>query len=290
VEVIVMRRWHVLALAALATGSLVVVGTSAAAEAGPAASAAQSSAERTGHRGRGGGALYFAVSCGFSHRNQDDPIVYPREPGRSHDHTFFSNTSTNASSTLASLRAAGTTCNIRFDTAAYWVPTLFVNGNAVRPNGITVYYVRRTVEPVRAFPAGLKIIAGSAAARSPQSQQVTAWSCGSLRNTSSSVPTCFVGRGSGLSLLVNFPSCWDGRNLDSANHQSHMAYATNGVCPVSHPVEVPGLLFVVRYPVAGGPNTELASGGRFSGHGDFVNAWNQQALEKLVDVYLNRFQ
>jgi hypothetical protein len=288
--VIIMKRWHVLALAALAAGSLVGAGVATAADAGTASSSVQRSAERTGHRGRGGGALYFAVSCGFSHRNQDDPIVYPRQPGRSHDHTFFANTSTNASSTPASLRAAGTTCNLRFDTAAYWVPTLFANGNAVRPNGITVYYVRRTVEPVRAFPAGLKIVAGNAAARSPQSQQVTAWSCGSLRNTSSDVPTCPVGGRFGLNLLVNFPSCWDGRNLDSANHQSHMAYATNGFCPTSHPVEVPGLLFEVRYPVAGGPNAELASGGQFSGHGDFVNAWNQQALVKLVNGYLNRFR
>jgi hypothetical protein len=281
-----MRRWQALALSLVVAVPLVAVGSGSAA------------GERTSHGGRGGGgALYFAVSCGFSHRNQDDPIVHPRHPGHSHDHTFFANTSTNAFSTAASLRRAGTTCNIRFDTAAYWVPTLFVSGQAIRPTGATVYYVRRTVDSVRAFPAGLKIVAGSAQARSPQSSRVTGWSCGSLRDTSSSVPTCAdetrfggFGRRGELQLLINFPSCWNGRDLDSANHQSHMAYATNGACPASHPVEVPGLLFAIRYPVAGGPNVELASGGQFSGHGDFFNAWNQQVLEGLVDRYLNRFR
>jgi hypothetical protein len=40
--------------------------------------------------------------------------------------------------------------------------------------------------------------------------------------------------------------------------------------------------------VTGGPNAELSSGGDFSGHADFVNAWNQPTLERLVDRYLNR--
>jgi Domain of unknown function (DUF1996) len=288
------RCWQALTLSLVVAVSLVAAGTGTA---GGLGTAVQAGGARTGHGGGGGGALYFAVACGFSHRNQDDPIVHARHPGMSHDHTFFSNTSTDAFSTVASLRQSGTTCNIRFDTAAYWVPTLFVNGNPVRPTGATIYYVRRTVDPVRAFPAGLKVVAGNAQARSPQSSRVTAWSCGSLRDTSSSVPTCAdelgfgrFGKRGGLQLLINFPSCWNGRTLDSADHQSHMAYAANGVCPASHPVEVPGLLFAVRYPVAGGPNVELASGGQFSGHGDFFNAWNQSVLEGLVGRYLNRFR
>lgn len=37
-----------------------------------------------------------------------------------------------------------------------------------------------------------------------------------------------------------FPSCWDGTNLDSADHKSHMAFPAigdynGGVCPQSHP-------------------------------------------------------
>src|ERR671919_937136 len=147
-----MRRWFIVLLLGVGAATTAAV---AAADTRPAG----------GDRGggqifRGGG--YFAVACGFSHRNQDDPIVFPGQRGRSHDHTYFGNTATNASSTPASLRAAGeTTCRLRADTAAYWAPTLYVRGNAVEPRGAVVYYVRRTIAPVQAFPANLEIIAGS---------------------------------------------------------------------------------------------------------------------------------
>lgn len=240
-----------------------------------------------GDRGRGGyRALYFAISCGFSHMNRDDAIVYPRRPGLSHHHTYFGNTTTAASSTPASLRAAGSTsCRLRADTAAYWVPTLMVGGDEVEPLRATVYYVRRTLDQVQAFPAGLKMIAGNAAASTAQSRSITFWSCGG-RGVSSSVPAC--GLGQSLRLQVNYPNCWNGRTLDSTNHKSHMAYSVEGVCPASHSVEVPALTLVVRYPVSGGAGTMLASGGQLSAHADFINAWDQDTLEGLVDRYLNR--
>lgn len=36
-----------------------------------------------------------------------------------------------------------------------------------------------------------------------------------------------------------FYSCWDGVNVDSADHKSHVAYPTGASCPTSHPVQVP---------------------------------------------------
>lgn len=44
-------------------------------------------------------------------------------------------------------------------------------------------------------------------------------------------------------------SCWDGKNLDSADHMSHMSYPasgtfeTQGPCPDTHPVPVPQLMY-----------------------------------------------
>jgi hypothetical protein len=230
---------------------------------------------------------YFAVLCGFSHFNQDDPIVFPNQPGRSHDHTYFGNSSTNASSTPASLRASGqSTCRPRADTAAYWAPTLFVRGTPAAPRYAVAFYLRRTIDPVRPFPPGLKVIAGNAAARAPQDARVTVWSCGG-RGVSSSVPTCLPGGRSALRLQVSFPNCWDGRRLDSADHKSHMAYSSGGRCPGTHPVAVPALTLLIQYRVAGGAGAELASGGQFSAHADFVNAWDQRILAALVDRYLN---
>src|SRR5213596_3241356 len=96
----------------------------------------------------------FFSNCRFSHITTNDPIVHPREPGRSHSHTFFGNTSTDAYSTLASLRAAGSTCAARGDTAAYWVPTLYANGREVRPAKAQFYYVLRGYGEMRPFPPG----------------------------------------------------------------------------------------------------------------------------------------
>jgi hypothetical protein len=231
----------------------------------------------------------FVSSCRFSHRRGDDPIVFPGRPGLSHDHTFVGNTSTNAFSTLRSLRAAGTTCRRNGDTAAYWVPTLVLDGLAVEPRGATIYYRRRTLEPVRPFPAGLKMIAGNSRATAPQDLRVAFWNCGAQAGLrpSASVPTCAGGRLTELRLHVNFPNCWDGVHLDSQDHQRHMAYSMGGHCPSTHPVAVPAISLIFRYPVAGGAAVALSSGGQYSGHADFFNAWQQATLASLVQGCLN---
>src|SRR4051794_15498776 len=81
----------------------------------------------------------FIVHCAFSHRAMDDPIVHPGMPGAAHSHDFFGNTTTNAYSTLQSLRAGSTTCDIPGDTAAYWMPTVYDGGIAIQPQRVTVY-------------------------------------------------------------------------------------------------------------------------------------------------------
>jgi Domain of unknown function (DUF1996) len=236
----------------------------------------------------------FVENCLFSHRASDDPIVFPGQAGASHDHTFVGNRSTSASSTHDSLRAASTTCRRKADTAAYWVPTLFAGGTAVLPDGATVYYRRPTVAEVEPFPDNLRMIAGNAKATSPQDPRVTFWNCGIAGGVprSSTIPTCPNARGSFLRLHIRFPSCWNGTTLDSADHQSHMAYAMRGACPTTHPVALPAIELIVRYrtlpgQALGASTLELSSGGQLSAHGDFLNAWRPQALERLVDGCLN---
>ena len=232
----------------------------------------------------------FTSFCKFSHRNFDDMIVYPGRPGLSHDHTYVGNKSTNAHSTLASLRKAHTTCHRNADTAAYWIPTLLdPAGNPVTPTRAVIYYRRRTVQPAAPFPAGLRMIAGNSMAMSPQPLGTVSWSCsfsGSHPMTAS-MPTCPPGRRTMLAFHVSFPNCWNGRDLDSTDHKSHMSYATNGVCPSSHPIEVPTISLTLRYPVRGGKGFQLASGGQYTGHADFVNSWNQTELKRLVAHCLN---
>lgn len=229
----------------------------------------------------------FVVVCRFSHRAPDDPIVFPGRPEMSHDHTFFGSVSTDAFSTPDSLRQTPTSCLHAEDTAAYWAPTLIADNRAVTPVLATVYYRRRTVARVRPFPPGLQIVAGDQNATAPQSLGVVFWACGDEDGVArtSTVPACTAPRS--LHLHVRFPDCWDGRRRDSVDHKQHMAYSARGACPSSHPVAVPSLSIVIRYPVAGGPEVELSSRGQLSGHADFVNSWNQRGLERRVAACLN---
>ncbi|OJT05575.1 hypothetical protein TRAPUB_3588 [Trametes pubescens] len=68
---------------------------------------------------------------------------------------------------------------------------------------------------------------------------------------------------------VFFPSCWDGVNLDSADHKSHMAYPiqnyNSGDCPASHPVHLVSLFYemlvsVDQFPYTGAGTWVLANG------------------------------
>jgi hypothetical protein len=231
----------------------------------------------------------FVENCRYSHQAPDDPIVYPGKPGASHQHTFVGNSTTDAFSSFGSLRSGETTCMRADDTAAYWVPALYQGTTEILPVAATVYYRRGTLGEVNTFPNNLRMIAGDAKATSPQGMRITFWSCGvaSGVDRSAEVPTCPDTRGSFLRLHIRFPECWDGRRLDSADHKSHMAYATRAGCPSTHPVEVPQITQIYRYRTRGGEGFSLASGGVYSAHADFVNAWSPGALRKLVEGCLN---
>ena len=269
-------------LAALAAvGSAIAAVTVTAALGGTTAPAKSTLARFAG--------VNFVSTCRFVHFLPDDPIVYPGQPGKSHDHTFVGNASTDANSTLASLRAAGTTCRLEADRAAYWMPTLIVDGQPVTPLGATIYYRRNTTARVHAFPPGFKLIAGDSKATAPQGRQITFWNCGVASSVppSDAPPVCPSARGQELRLHVNFPSCWDGTSLDSADHKSHVVYPTGGACPADHPVAVPAITLVYRYPISGDHEFALSSGGVDSAHADFFNAWTQPVLTRLVNFCLN---
>ena len=167
----------------------------------------------------------FHVECPFHHFKADDPIVYPRQPGQSHMHAFFGNKSTDAFSTYRSLRRARTNCGKRGDKGAYWMPAVFKNGHRVKPTDGDFYYRART-EPlgaIRAFPKGLKIIAGDHDATRPQSTKVIGWSC--FRSAGTERPRMRDCGQADVKVLIHFPSCWDGLRTDSNDHMSHMAYS-----------------------------------------------------------------
>jgi hypothetical protein len=234
----------------------------------------------------------FQVACRSSHANFDDPIVYPGKVGAAHHHDFFGNRTTNAFSTRKSLRGQATTCSRPGDKAAYWTPSLYNNGKRVKPDRLIAYYRTsgiKDVKTIKPFPAGLRMIAGDAkaTAANPQPTQYINWKCGDgLDGTAKPPASC----GNLLRLRVEFPNCWDGQNLDSANHKSHMTYAPSSGrgCPSSHPVEVPSLHLNFYWKVSGPlSGVKLSSGGVHSAHADFFNSWKQRAQRRLVRQCLN---
>jgi uncharacterized protein DUF1996/F5/8 type C domain-containing protein len=230
----------------------------------------------------------FLADCPASHRLPDDPIVFPGLPGASHMHSFFGSLVTNANTTVNDLINANSNCNPSIDKSSYWIPTFYNNDVPVEPTTGVFYYLGEGVSDAliaqtQPFPLGLRIVAGNAKATGPDDNTISRWSCLGAGDAGSSHDFVTCPAGSMLESYLDFPHCWDGKNLDSADHKSHMAYPVNNACPASHPVVVPKLRQVMRYPVNG--NTagfRLASGRGYTMHGDFFNAWPVDELARRV--------
>jgi hypothetical protein len=216
------------------------------------------------------GRAVWSVKCNISH-SAPDPIVFPAQLGRSYVHDFFGNVSVTADMTTSSLLKADSSClngMNEVDKSAYGTPALMHNGRVVKgppaEHRIDAYFsVSDKPLPVRSMPVGLRMIAGNPMARSPQPTGIVHYNClrypqgDQVTQSSAAIPTCPAG--SYLSATVVFPSCWDGRNLDSRNHKSHMAYPVKGNCPLSRSVRLPTLAIRVQWKTARGiPSSQLA--------------------------------
>jgi len=268
--------WRRVAFPLSLAAAIAVAGLAAASL--PAAPSARESSLQLAPNFPGG--PYYALGCSSSHRNNDDAIVYPGQPGKSHNHTYIGNRSVNADTTPASLLGGRTSCESDFDSSAYWVPTLFTGREDVEPLTAIVYYVNRSNERISAPPRGIVMLAGNSLATARQPKGIVSWSCGEVggRPRFAAIPTCRAD--SMLQLQATFPDCWDGRRLDSPDHRQHVKYAVRGVCPASHPVALPTIVLIVLYPPV--PRGSQVASGTFAAHADFMNGWDQAELERLV--------
>jgi len=234
----------------------------------------------------------FRTVCKYSHMASDDPIVFPNQPGMSHLHTFFGNTGTNASSTASSLLTTGnSTCRGgTVNRTAYWVPSMIDTrtGAPLKPSDSHFYYKNgvKEIKPssVRLMPDGLRMIAGDPKNAEPVGPFY--YNCKGGGNVKE-IPNCPVGVD--LYQNITFPQCWDGVNLDSPDHKSHMAYHTKGVCPTTHPVILPEVTFRIVYAVteANAPRAWRLSSDTYdrrlpagySSHGDWFNGWKRDVSD-----------
>lgn len=94
----------------------------------------------------------------------------------------------------------------------------------------------------------------------------------------------------GIRAEIIFPSCWDGKNLDSDDHKSHLAFPTfiqDGQCPDTHPVYLPILFYETIWQTnafAGVPGSFVFANGDPTGYGyhaDFIAAWDDGVQEDV---------
>lgn len=249
----------------------------------------------------GDGMGAFRSVCTTSHYNRDDSLIFPGQVGRAHLHGYFGNTLSTANSTPESIRTTGnSTCRGGIaNRSTYWVPAIIdtANGNIVKMDHADVYYktgyrgVRN--QDVKPLPDGLRMIAGDASASTEQTWGPATFQCGDGAKQFSFPASC---RESKVIVEMQFPQCWDGRNLTAPDHKSHMAYARGG-CPASHPVPLPEITYVMHFPIPSGSNTSnwrLASdnyaGGKggYSMHGDWINGWLPGLSKVWVENVINK--
>jgi hypothetical protein len=177
-----------------------------------------------------------------------------------------------------------TSCSFSEDFSNYWTAVLYFrarNGTFKRVpqivsegltgiGGITVYYIPTPSNQtlVTAFRPGFRMLAGDAAGMSPGSARKVCHRCMPVSGDNSNL-NCANPDGEtlpkamcpgGMRSIITFPTCWDGVNLDSPDHKSHVTYTAlgsgdidvgpTGSCPASHPVVIPQVMYEVMWDVS----------------------------------------
>ena len=258
----------------------------------------------------------FRFLCPPSHISYDDPIVHPGAPGANeHLHIFFGNTKTDADSTYQSLRTSGDgTCRNALNRSAYWQPAMLGKNTAgqdvvVVEEFTDFYYKRRPANDPDAegipvpLPRGLRFVFGGIdqparfkCISADQKHNVTDW----LPTLQQALSLCSAGEH--LDMAQSTPECWDGKNIDSADHRSHLVFllrdANTGkeFCPSTHPYLIPRLHFQRFFTIRPDDITStwhLSSDmpgdtPGSSAHADYIMAWNDKVMDRWMAACINK--
>jgi len=256
---------------------------------------------------RGASRGTFVARCGKNennHNNPDNFIVAPGvQNGAHHLHDYVGNLTAGADSTNESLQASGTTCALNDKSTYYW-PVIRVRdaqgngapdatnphnfGTVLKPRTVTLQFRGNAKAKVVAMPDFLRDITGDAKASVNGGANGNAkWSCTGFANRfTTKYPIC--PQGSRVLRQLDFASCWDGKNFDSANHRTHIVFPDkSGACP-ANTQPVPALRMTLTYDVPAGPVFAVdgfpeVRHNPSTDHGDFVNVMPAATMKRVVD-------
>ncbi|WP_432135676.1 MULTISPECIES: DUF1996 domain-containing protein [unclassified Streptomyces] len=198
----------------------------------------------------------FSTSCGVNankNYNTDNVIVAPGvNNGAHHTHDYIGNQKINANSNNDTFLQGGTSCRNKSDLSSYYWPVLRLQdgtqefdqnqdgggkegnvGRILTAKSVQIKYVGSPKSKVVPMPQFLRIITGDAKTTTNGFANANAhWSCTGFENKvqlTEQYPLC--PQGSSVVRSFAFQSCWDGQNIDSANHRTHVDFAdANGNC------------------------------------------------------------
>jgi hypothetical protein len=248
----------------------------------------------------------FSSRCGTNrngHNNPDNFIVAPGVTnGAHHLHDYVGNVSTDGNSTNDSLQAAGTTCQ-NGDKSTYFGPVIRLRdrkgggaadavnphnvGTVVQPSSVSLLWRGNPTGKVVEMPTFLRIITGDAkAAINGGANGNAKWTCTGFTNRFTN-KYALCPRGSQLQRVLDFASCWDGKNIDSANHRAHVVFPDKaGACPTGTKA-IPQLRMTLTYNL---PRRTLFAVDSFpevlhnpiTDHGDFTNLMPDALMKRAV--------
>jgi Domain of unknown function (DUF1996) len=263
-------------------------------------------------RGANASSGSFISRCGRNengHRNSDNFIVAPGvSNGAHHMHDYVGNLSTDATSTNESLAAAGTTCRLA-DRSTYFWPVLRDiqrEGDDVdQPGGgqdgnfgkiliaerVSLRLRGNAQSKVVAMPRFLRIITGDAKAftNGPNAPNArAAWTCSGTPGKVSTTQYPLCPARQLVQRTSEFPGCWNGVDIDSANHRAHTAFAdrTTGACPTGMRA-IPQLQITLSYRVPAGRSYALDTFPEqlrkaVTDHNDFTNVMPDRLMRYAV--------